>query len=94
VSPLDELLARLREETGGGYAWSNGPGDRYAAHSHAFEKVLYCVEGSITFFLEDEGGRVELRAGDRLLLPAGVRHSAQVGSAGCLCVEGHREARG
>jgi mannose-6-phosphate isomerase-like protein (cupin superfamily) len=94
VSRLDELLARLRLEADGGYSWSNGPGDRYAAHSHAYEKVLYCVEGSITFRLEDEQRSVQLTAGDRLLLPAGTRHSAEVGPAGCTCVEGHRQPGG
>ena len=90
MSRLKELRSRLEGETGGGYTWSNGPGDRYAAHSHAFEKVLYCVEGSITFTLEDEGRNVELHAGDRLLLPAGTVHSAHVGPGGCVCLEGHR----
>ena len=86
----DELLARLEIETGGGYSWSNAPGDRYGAHSHTFEKVLYCVEGSITFNLENEGRSVELQAGERLLLPARTVHSAVVGPAGCVCIEGHR----
>lgn len=94
VSRLDELMARLRAETGDGYSWSNGPGDRYGAHSHPFEKVLYCVEGSITFTLEGDGRSVELREGDRLLLPAGTSHSATVGPEGCVCIEGHRETRG
>ena len=44
-------MAKLRTEAGGCYSWSNGPGDRYAAHSHSFEKILYCVSGSITFTL-------------------------------------------
>ncbi len=91
---LDELMSRLRTEAAGAYSWSNGPGDRYAAHAHPYEKVLYCVEGSITFALEDEGRSVELGPGDRLLLPPNTRHSAVVGPAGCVCIEGHREARG
>jgi quercetin dioxygenase-like cupin family protein len=94
VSRLDDLMGRLRGETGSGHSWSNGPGDRYAAHTHAYEKILYCVEGSITFVLEDEARQVELRPGDRLELPRGTRHSAIVGPEGCVCIEGHREARG
>jgi quercetin dioxygenase-like cupin family protein len=35
--------------------WSNGPDDRYAAHSHTYHKVLYCASGSIRFTLEDTG---------------------------------------
>lgn len=84
-------MARLRSEASGCYSWSNGPGDRYAPHSHGYEKVLYCVDGSITFVLEQENRRLELSAGDRMVLPAGTVHSAIVGPAGCTCIEGHRQ---
>jgi len=90
VATFDELMAKLRTEAGGCYSWSNGPGDRYAAHSHSFEKVLYCVDGSITFVLGDEGKQLELEPGDRMVLPAGTVHSAIVGASGCTCIEGHR----
>jgi quercetin dioxygenase-like cupin family protein len=86
----DELMARLRSEATGCYSWSNGPKDRYAPHSHGYEKVLYCVEGSITFVLDGEDGRIELAAGDRMVLPAGTVHSAEVGDGGCTCIEGRR----
>ena len=83
-------MARLRAEAGGCYSWSNGPGDRYAPHSHSYEKVLYCVDGSITFLLEAEGRQLDLKAGDRMVLPSGTVHSAVVGPAGCTCIEGRR----
>jgi quercetin dioxygenase-like cupin family protein len=84
-------MTRLRREATDCYSWSNGPGDRYAPHSHTYEKVLYCVEGSITFVLEAQGAkRIELKAGDRMVLPAGTIHSAVVGAAGCACIEGKR----
>ncbi|MHB8589036.1 MAG: cupin domain-containing protein [Candidatus Dormibacteraceae bacterium] len=89
VGPED-LMTRLRSEATGCYSWSNGPDDRYAAHGHSYEKVLYCVEGSITFVLESEGRRLELNAGDRMVLPAGTIHSAVVGPSGCTCIEGKR----
>lgn len=94
MSGQDELMRRLREEADGAYSWSNGPRDRYAAHSHSYEKVLYCVRGSITFVLERDGREVELQPGDRLVLPPGTVHSAVVGPAGVTCIEGHRQARG
>ena len=90
MGSLDELMSKLRAEAGGCYSWSNGPGDRYAAHSHSYEKVLYCVDGSITFVLEDLGKNLELNSGDRMVLPSGTRHSAVVGPTGCTCIEGHR----
>ncbi len=90
MSSFEELMTRLETEASGCYSWSNGPGDRYAAHSHNYEKVLYCVDGSITFLLEGEGRRMELRPGDRIVLPPGTVHSAVVGASGCTCIEGHR----
>jgi len=86
----DELMKRLQGEATGCYSWSNGPGDRYAPHSHSYEKVLYCVEGSITFVLEARGERLELNPGDRMNLAAGTVHSAVVGPQGCTCIEGKR----
>lgn len=83
-------MARLQSEATSCYSWSNGPGDRYAAHSHGYEKVLYCVDGSITFALEQEGRRLELKPGDRMVLPRGMVHSAVVGPEGCTCIEGRR----
>jgi quercetin dioxygenase-like cupin family protein len=90
VATADELMTRLRGEATGCYSWSNGPGDTYAPHSHGYEKVLYCVDGSITFILEAEGRRLELNAGDRMVLPVGTVHAAVVGPAGCTCIEGKR----
>jgi quercetin dioxygenase-like cupin family protein len=90
MATLDDLMANLRQEASSCYSWSNGPHDRYAAHNHPYEKVLYCVEGSITFMLERESRRLELKAGDRMVLPAGTLHSAVVGPDGCTCIEGRR----
>ena len=84
-------MERLRAEAEGCYPWSNGPGGRYAAHSHNYEKVLYCVDGSITFVLENEDKQLELKPGDRMVLPSGTVHSAVVGPTGCTCIEGHRQ---
>ena len=82
----ESLMARLRQEADGCHSWSNGPGDVYAPHTHPYEKVLYCVEGSITFTLADRA--LELGPGDRMVLPAGTLHGARVGPAGCRCIEG------
>jgi quercetin dioxygenase-like cupin family protein len=90
VAGHEELMNRLRGEASRCYTWSNAPGDRYGPHSHPFEKVLYCVEGSITFKLEGGGGTLDLNAGDRMVLPIGTVHSADVGPEGCTCIEGQR----
>lgn len=83
-------MAKLRSEASDCYSWSNGPDVRYAAHTHGYEKVLYCIDGSIVFAIEPGGERLELKPGDRMVLPAGTVHSATVGKAGCTCIEGRR----
>lgn len=87
---MDDLMSTLRREAGSCYSWSNGSHDTYAAHSHPYEKVLDCVEGSITFVLEQKGTRVDLSPGDRMVLGPGTVHSAVVGPTGCTCIEGKR----
>lgn len=72
------------------YRWSNGPHDRYSAHSHDYHKVIYVLSGSITFGLPHSGESLTLAAGDRLDLPAGTDHDAIVGSRGVVCLEGHQ----
>lgn len=69
-------------------SWSNGPGDRYAEHTHSYHKVLYCVRGSITF--DVSGDKLSMKPGDRLELPPGTPHAAVVGPEGVTCYEGHR----
>ena len=90
-----ELRKRMQHEGLAPYAWSNGPGDTYAVHSHQYEKVLYCVQGSIRFVLPDHpetgnNGAIDLAPGDCIVLPAGTRHSANVGSRGVTCLEAAR----
>ena len=70
--------------------WSNGPGDRYSAHSHTYHKILYCARGSIRFALDKTGEAIDLASGDRLDLPPGMTHSAVVGPEGVTCVEAPR----
>jgi quercetin dioxygenase-like cupin family protein len=77
----------LRREARDVYGWSNGPGDTYGEHDHAYTKLLYCTRGSIDFVLPD-GRRIAMKPGDRLVLPPRTRHSAVVGPKGCACVEG------
>ena len=70
-------------------SWSNGPGDRYGAHRHDYDKVLVAAAGSIMFDLPELGENVDLRIGDRLDLPAGTLHGAFVGADGVTCLECH-----
>lgn len=94
-----ELRKRMQQEGLSPYSWSNGPGDYYAVHSHSYQKVLYCVRGSIRFVLPDQVGAagsmqaIDLAPGDCMILPPGVRHSAQVGSEGVVCLEAARHQK-
>jgi hypothetical protein len=72
--------------------WSNGPGDRYGAHEHGYDKVLVCERGSISFGLPDRGEAVALSVGDRLDLPSRTAHDAIVGPTGVTCLEAHLPA--
>ena len=81
------IESRLRREARDVHRWANAPDDRYGRHEHSYAKVLYCVDGSIAFVLDD-GRTLTLRAGDRLVLPAGTPHAARVGPEGCTCIEG------
>ena len=84
------LWQRMANEGLDPYAWSNGPFDMYSPHTHGYDKVIYVVQGSITFGLPELGEQYTLHAGDRLDLPAGTVHDARVGAQGVVCLEGHK----
>jgi len=86
-----DLDARLRADGLDPGRWANGPGDRYAAHDHGYDKVIVVERGSIRFGLAD-GAAIEMTVGDRLDLPAGTAHDAVVGADGVACLEAHRPA--
>jgi quercetin dioxygenase-like cupin family protein len=99
MPPQEQALrARMQREGLSPYTWSNGPDDYYAPHIHSYEKVLYCVRGSIRFIIHNQHSVVgsqsedylDLNPGDCMILPPGVRHSAQVGPRGVTCLEGTR----
>lgn len=83
---------RLRAEAKHCYQWSNGPDHTYAVHSHPYRKILYVERGSITFTPQGKPA-IEMKAGDRLDLPAGTPHGALVGSEGVACWEGQAKSR-
>lgn len=84
-----ELRVRLATEGLEAHTWGNGPFDHYGEHRHPYDKVLVAAEGSITFHLPELGRDVVLDAGDRLELPSGTLHGADVSAAGVTCLEAH-----
>ena len=83
---------RLRAEGLRPSPWSNGPGDRYGAHEHGYDKVIVVARGSIRFGLPATSAGLDLATGDRLELPAGTSHDAIVGASGVTCLEAHLTA--
>jgi uncharacterized protein YjlB len=84
-----DLRARLEAEGLDPGAWSNGPLDRYSAHEHGYDKVIVVTDGSIRFGLPGGERGIDLATGDRLELPAGTAHDADVGPQGVTCLEAH-----
>ena len=88
--PTEETLAeQLSEQELRLYHWSSPPDGVFAGHTHGYHKVLFVIDGSIKFEFPTRHETVALGAGDRLDLPAGVRHSAVVGLEGVKCMEAH-----
>jgi quercetin dioxygenase-like cupin family protein len=85
----DELRETLLEQQLKVYHWSNDPNDVYAGHTHGYHKIIYVVRGSINFDFPTRHKSVTLRPGDRIEVPAGIRHSAVVGNEGVVCLEAH-----
>ena len=91
ATPTQSTLWQLMTDEGlNPYSWSNRPFDVYAAHSHSYNKVIYVVQGSITFGLPELRQQLTLKSGDRLDLPAGTVHDAHVGAHGVICLEAHK----
>jgi hypothetical protein len=81
-------MEKLRGEATNCYSWSNGPGIDTPPQPWLREGPLLC-RWPIAFLLEQEGRRLELKAGDRMVLPTGDP-LGRVGASGCTCIEGRR----
>jgi quercetin dioxygenase-like cupin family protein len=69
--------------------WAGGAGEVYDWHSHGYQKVLFCMSGSI-MFQDREGMNYRLEAGDRLDIQPGTEHRAVAGDGGVECMESFR----
>ncbi len=83
------LRALLEKENLSISIWAWESGERFPVQKSTLARAIYCIEGGIWFTLTDEKDRmIELEPGDRLDIPAGVRHGAIVGMDGVTCLEG------
>lgn len=76
----DEAEARLHREGFDAFRWYDVPGAHYPPHRHSQDECVWVLKGEIHF--EIQGQTFELRAGDRLYLPAGAPHTARVPKIG------------
>lgn len=86
--PEREVIAFFEARGVSPSRWANAPDSVYGVHDHPYSKTVFCVQGRITFSLPDLSKDVALSAGDRLIIPAGIRHGAIVGGEGVTCIEG------
>lgn len=92
--PTLSIITRLMQKEGlRPYMWSNMPNHRYGVRSHGYHKVVYVIDGALEITLPDSNQRLTLRAGDRIDIPAGVRHGTNIGIGGAKCVEAAMEHR-
>jgi quercetin dioxygenase-like cupin family protein len=88
--PEEEALRERLERDGFEiFRWSDRPGASYAPHSHDHDESLWVVAGRITFGIA--GRRYSLGAGDRLMLPRGTVHTAEVGGEGATYLIGQKQ---
>ena len=86
--PTSSSITRMMKKEGlRPYRWNNAPNHRYAVRSHNYDKVLYVLNGSFELTLPDSNQRTKVNPGDRVDIPAGVRHGTNVGRSGVECVE-------
>ena len=58
------------------------PGQVYPPHQHAETKLLAFLEGAMDVTVQ--GKQYACKAGDKLLIPGNIEHSAVVRSSGCV----------
>jgi mannose-6-phosphate isomerase-like protein (cupin superfamily) len=86
--PTQSNISRMMKKEGlRPYSWQNTPNYRYAVRSHNYDKVLYVINGSLELTLPDSNQRAIIKKGDRVDIPAGIRHGTNVGNSGVECVE-------
>jgi mannose-6-phosphate isomerase-like protein (cupin superfamily) len=70
------------------YVWQDGPNAHYPDHTHPTETAHIILDGEMTLVMDDASATY--RTGDRVDVPAGAVHSAQMGPSGCRYLIGER----
>lgn len=86
-APTEDALAqRLAAEGFSSFAWSDTPDAHYDEHEHDRDESIWLLAGAIRFGAD--GRELALAPGDRLMLPAGTRHTADAGPEGATYLIG------
>jgi quercetin dioxygenase-like cupin family protein len=70
------------------YVWEDGADQQYSDHTHPVETAHVILQGEMTLTMD--GRSTTYRAGERCDVPAGARHAARMGSAGCRYLIGEK----
>lgn len=84
----DALATQLAAEGFSSFCWSDAPHAHYDEHDHDRDESIWLVAGAIRFTAD--GRELALAPGDRLMLPAGTRHTADAGPDGATYLIGQR----
>ncbi len=80
------LRGTLEAEGFSAFCWSDTPNAHYDEHEHDRDESIWVVAGAIRFGAD--GRELALGPGDRLMLPAGTRHTADAGPDGATYLIG------
>ena len=84
---MHTITSKMQDEGLRPYMSINSPNTRQAVRSHGYHKVLYVIDGTLEVIFPDSNQRVTLRSGDRIDVPASVRHGTITRTGGATCVE-------
>jgi quercetin dioxygenase-like cupin family protein len=77
-----EIAEKVRDEGFDPLRISDPPGAVYPPHTHPETKLLAFLQGTMQVTVRGE--TFSCAAGDKLLIPGNVEHSALVGPEGCV----------
>ena len=83
---MTDIKKQLESEYPHVYEWQDPAGTRYEEHAHQGKVSVYVTAGSITF--DFSGTPVEVKAGERINIEPGQKHSAVVGKDGWRVIVG------
>ncbi len=76
-----QIEQKIREEGFDPIRFSNAPGDEYQLHQHPETKLLAFLKGGMCVTVGEK--HYFCRAGDKLVIPGNLDHSALVDNDGC-----------